>query len=652
MGVIRILEDHLVNKIAAGEVVERPASVVKELVENALDAGATRVEVRLRSGGRQLVQVVDDGSGMSRDDALMCLERHGTSKIRTEHDLFSVATLGFRGEAIPSIASISKFEIITRPASDEVGSRITVHGGRLRPPEPAGCPVGTQISAASLFFNVPVRRKFLRTVQTELGHCLEAVTRQAMIRPDVDFTVEHDGRDLIRCPAVDSRHARAADLLKAHGAALIPVVLASGDVEVEALVSPVGVHQANSAGAMYLYVNGRYVRDPTLRRAINEAYRHLVPKGRYPVVVLEVRLPPEEVDVNVHPSKIEVRFRNGRDLFRFVADGLREGLQAHGIRRPVSTAPAREREQPAEQPSVGLFAAEPAAPAPRTASPPAPAPRTASPPASAPTPAPRAAAPPAPGVPAPRPASLPAPAPRPVASLSPAPAPRPVNPSPAPRLAPVRQAPPPAPPAQTPHGPGALLPVPRFQDLRVIGQFAETYILCEGGGELIMIDQHAAHERVTLYRLQQDARERLGGAQRLLTPIIVELPVGRAELLADRLDVLADLNLEVEPYGGGAFAVSAVPPGLSNADVPALVRDIADDLAEGGAGLAGRDIMDHMLATMACHNSIRAHQALSPYEMRELLKALDAVDFEVCAHGRPVAIRVDQAELERRFHRS
>jgi DNA mismatch repair protein MutL len=630
MGKIRILEDHVVNCIAAGEVVERPASVVKELVENSLDAGARRVEVELESGGRTLVGVTDDGRGMDRQDVLMCIERHGTSKLRTEEDLNHVSTLGFRGEAMPSIAAVSRFELTSRPADQEVGTRLAVHGGKIQPPEPAGCPVGTRVMVRALFYNVPARRKFLRAAGTELGHCVDAVVREALIRPELDWTVTHDGRALLRAPAVKTRAARAAELLNDQGQALFPFELSSGNATIEALLSPVGVHHANAAGAMFLYVNGRYVRDLTLRKAVNEAYRHIVPKGRYPTVVLELRLPSDEVDVNVHPSKVEVRFRDTNDVFRFVADGLRDALERHGLRRVVPVAAFERPPQPSllSSPTAGYDAGPP----PRVAPTPQPT-------YTAPTYTQPAYTPPSPPYTPPRP-------------------PDPVVPVVA--AAPAQAEPPPPPPEAAPPPRSRneamrsdpALPVPRFQDLRVIGQLVGTYILCEGAGELVILDQHAAHERVTLYRLQQHTRERLGAAQRLLTPVIVELPLSRAAVLEAHLDELRALNLEVEPYGGASFAISAVPPGLASADLARLLRDLADELVEGGAGLAGRDLAERVLATMACHNSIRAHHSLSPYEMRELLKALDGVDFSVCAHGRPVAIRVDQRELERRFHRA
>ena len=604
---VRILEDHLVNQIAAGEVIERPAAVVKELVENSLDANARTITVKLTSGGRQLVGVADDGEGMDASDALMCLERHGTSKIRTNEDLFKVLTLGFRGEAIPSIASVSRFELLTRLQGEGEGTRIRVEGGKLQAPEPAGCPQGTQVNVRQLFYNVPVRRKFLRTVPTELSHCTEAVVREALVHPEVDFTVEHGGSQVLRSPRTEEWARRAADLLGAHGKALVPIDFASGELGVRALLSPVGVHQGSAKGSLYLYVNGRYVRDGLMRQAVREAYRHIVPKGRYPVVVVDLTLPPDHVDVNIHPSKVEVRFRHGREMVGALSEGLRDGLRLHGIRRPVD-------------PRRGSYVPDEPAPS----------------------------------------FSMELPLPSQVAvehrevdhrevdhrevdhrevELS----------SLESRVSGLE----PRASDLEPRLPeDSLLPVPRFADLRIIGQFAGTYILCEGAGEMVVVDQHAAHERVTLHRMRQDASERLGAAQRLLTPQIVEMSPAKAALLEQHLDVLTSLHVEVEPYGGGSFAVRAVPPSLGKVDIARLLEDIAQELADGGKATAGQQIADHILATMACHASVRAHQALNEYEMRQLLLALDEVDFGVCAHGRPVAIRLSEHELEHRFHRS
>lgn len=606
---IRVLEDRVVNKIAAGEVVERPASALKELVENALDAGARDLRVELRSGGRQLIIVTDDGKGMDRTDATLCLERHATSKIRTDADLFEVTTLGFRGEAVPSIAAVSRFELLTRRPEDDVATLVRVEGGRLVGVEDAASPPGTRVSVRNLFFNVPVRRKFLRTVPTELGHCLEAVTRQALVRPDLDVEVRHDGRVSIRAPRVSDRAQRAADLLGPHGRALVPAAFERGELKVQALVSPVGVHKGSAQGATYLYVNGRFVQDPQLRRAVREAYRGIVPKGRFPTLVLEVTVPPDHVDVNVHPAKTEVRFRHGRALVQAVADGVRQSLEVHGIQRPVPDRPRTlEPEGPSPQPPLPLQ----------------------DPPAGAsPWPGPARAGE------------------SPLATDRPSPPWRPAAPLAGAALEPPR--PLPGEPTGAERG---LLPVPRFQDLRVLGQLDRTYVLCEGRGELVIVDQHAAHERVTLHRLMQAEREQLGGGQRMLTPPVIELTPARARALEPHTGVLARYGLEVEPFGGESFVVKQVPAALAKADLTQLVEDVADDLAEGGGGGPLRDRVESVLATMACHTSVRAGQSLSAYEMRELLRALDAVDFGVCAHGRPVSIRISPTELERRFHRA
>ncbi len=660
---IRILEDLVVNRIAAGEVVARPASALKELMENSLDAGSNDLRIALRGGGRSLIQVVDNGAGMGRDDATLCLERHATSKIRAFEDLEEVRTLGFRGEAVPSIAAVSRMELVTRPHDTDEATRVVVEGGRILQVESAGGPPGTRISVRNLFFNVPARRKFLRTVPTELGHCMEAVTRATLIRPDVDVEVTHDGNVAVRAPACEDRARRAVALLGTDARSLVPVEYSQGDLHVDALVSPVGVHRGSAVGSAYLYVNGRFVQDPVLRRAVAEAYRGIVPKGRYPLVVLELRIPHRLVDVNVHPAKTEVRFRDAREVATVVSEGVRAVLAAEGIQSPLAPPP---RSSP---PSRPIVPASPVAARPNAPSAPivhdaapivnksAPAPQnnapSALPPAlpfgpprplvvrapvlavAEPTPADhtaeRAADAPAPEVTdrqEPRPLAVPEAAPRPAVLEDAA-------------LSPAREA-----------GAGRLLPVARFQDLRVIGQLSRTYILCEGAGELVILDQHAAHERVTLHALQRTARAGLRTGQRLLDPPVVELPAGRAERLAEHVGALAVYGLEVVPFGGRSFAIQQVPAALAGVDPTALLHDLADDLVETGRAVSIEAREAKLLDTLACHTSVRAGQTLSPYEMRELLRALDEVDFSVCAHGRPVCIVVPPSELERRFHRS
>ena len=624
---IRVLEDRVINKIAAGEVVERPASIVKELVENAIDAGATVLKVELKAGGRSLIRVSDNGKGMDRQDATLCIERHATSKIRSDEDLFSVETLGFRGEALPSIAAVGRFELLTKPHGEDAGTRVAVEGGRLVDLSDAGCPPGTDISVRSIFFNIPARRKFLRTAATELSHCIEAVARQVMCRPEIDVEVVHDGRTVLRSPERTSIAHRASDLLGPHGEALVPAEFSEGPLSVSALLSPVGVHRASGKGASYLYVNGRFVQDMVLRRAVREAYRGLVPKGRYPTVVMNVTVPADHVDVNVHPAKTEVRFRYAYDLTNAVGRGLRTGLEAHGIKKPV---PNEARYRPRGDTggrgssSQGMLPLQ-------------------SPQSELPSPGPN-------GIhrtPAETPASTGQTPPEPGAAAWPTPDTAATS---MPDMSVQLDA-----TDGTKLGQGDtrdLLPVERYADLRVLGQIANAYILCEGRGELVIIDQHAAHERVTLYTLMSDPERHLGTGQRALTPQVVELSAARAQALAAHTESLSRFGFEIEPFGGNGFAVKAVPAALASLDVAQLITDVADDIAEGGTGKPAEDVVERALATMACHSSIRAGQALSQYEMRALLSALDRVDFSVCAHGRPVSIRVSAAELERRFHRS
>ncbi len=642
---VRILDEHLINKIAAGEVVERPASVLKELFENALDAGATDVRVHLRAGGRNLVKVIDNGSGMNRTDAVMCTERHATSKIRTDEDLFRVSTLGFRGEAIPSIASVSRFTLITRPNPDcpswtsagagagpgndeDIGTCVELNGGKLIDVRAAGCAPGTEIAVADLFFNVPARRKFLRTIDTELGHCVEAVTRVALTRPELDLEVLHEDRTVLRCAPTDDPRRRAADLLGPHGEALFPVAFSRGALEVRALLSPVGVHRAQSTGSTWTYVNGRFVRDLMLRRALSAAYAGIVPKDRYPLVILDIRIPPADVDVNVHPAKTEVRFAHGFELQNALTQGLRTALQDYGIQRPVTAArpvsygaplapnptqvrlPVTLSEAQARPVNVSATIIDVEAPS----------------------------------------AWKPSTAPKPTTQVPSLPAAPMVVPSGATaQSVPAPPTPLPASGASSPNRP--LLPVPRFQDLRVIGQLQHTYLLCEGNGELVIIDQHAAAERVTLYRLTCDRANVVGGAQQLLTPRLVRLGAQRARALAPEVDSLLEWGVDVRFLGGDTFAVHGLPAPLARADLDTLLGDIADEVANGAPASMPKEKLDHFLSTLACHTSIRAGDVLSPEQIQRILQDLDDVDFSVCAHGRPVLIGIPPAELERRFHR-
>ena len=322
---IRVLDEQVIRRIAAGEVVERPASVVKELVENAIDAGARNISVVLEEGGRSLIRVEDDGCGMSRADATVCTERHATSKIQSDDDLFAIATLGFRGEALPSIASVSRFSLVTRCADDEIGTQVAIEGG-LPTITDVGCPVGTRIEARDLFFGVPARRKFMRSEPTELGHAMESLQRQAALHPDLSFSFVHNGRRLLDLPRVSELRMRAVAILGDDARDLQAVDHSFQGVEVRGLASGTTRHRADATGAQYLYVNGRFVKDPLVRRAIAEAYRDLIPKGRHPILVLDIRLDPAKVDVNVHPAKTELRFADPAPVVHAITAALNRAV--------------------------------------------------------------------------------------------------------------------------------------------------------------------------------------------------------------------------------------------------------------------------------------------------------------------------------------
>ncbi|MCB9666062.1 MAG: DNA mismatch repair endonuclease MutL [Alphaproteobacteria bacterium] len=535
---IRILADAVVDRIAAGEVVERPASVLKELVENALDAGATRLDVALGDGGAALVRVRDDGMGMSADDALLCIERHATSKISDAGDLVGVRTFGFRGEALPSIASVSRFRLTTRRAQDEAGTEVRVDGGSLVHVGPVACPPGTEVEVRSLFHHVPARRKFLRTRQTELAHCTEQLVRQVIWRPGVDVRAVHDGREVLRSPASDDLQARVRDLLGADADALVPVDASLGGIRVHGLVSPVGVHRPSSAGATYTFVRGRFVRDPVVRRGLTEAYRGVVPAGRFPLVVLDVDLEGDEVDVNVHPAKTEVRFRRPAQVIQAVQEALDEALRARRI-APVRGVPL------AAEPAGDLFAPEvPDVPVRPPAMPP---------PLPAVTPSPAAwTAPPAARPPAPAPATTAAPAPMPV-------------PVPAPTAAPA--------------GP-------------TVRAVVDGVALAVEGDALWVVDLVALARTVAAHTL---AAQRAAGevaSRALLVPARVTLPRAEASLLVREADALAAVGVELTAFGPGELAVLALPDAWTGGEPQALLEAAARALGRGD------DLVDAVVASL------------------------------------------------------
>jgi len=590
VSVIQLLPPGLVNQIAAGEVVERPASVLKELCENALDAGARAVAVETEEGGLALVRVADDGCGMAPEDAEMCLERHATSKLRDAAGLAAIGTMGFRGEALPAIASVSRLRIDTCPGDAGAGTRLAVEGGKLLERGPVARARGTTVEVRDLFFNTPARRKFMRAPSTESGHASEALVRLALAHPEVGFTLRSAGRVVLASAAGAPLAERLAAAIGREAARrLVELSGERGEVRVRALLTSPDHSQATSRG-LYLFVNGRYVRDRSATHAALRAYAETLPHGRWPAGAIFVELPLDRVDVNVHPQKLEVRFADARAvqdaIYRAVADGLRTApWLRHAPPAPALPAPAMAGEE------VASLLAEARA-AGHGELPPLP-----------PRPAPSFAFP------------LPAAPDRPEAGAAPA--------------------------------------AGYFGSLRYVGQHARTYLLCEApGGALVVVDQHASHERVLFHRLRQAWRGRRIAVQPLLLPQVVQLPPAVARALEGGLEELARLGIEVEPFGGEAFAVKGLPAVLAGVDAAALLSDLAQQLAQVEHGRAAEEAWHDLLATMACHSAVRANQELASEEVRALLDELDAIDFKArCPHGRPVVFELSLADLERRVGR-
>ncbi len=599
MSRIKILPENLCNKIAAGEVVERPASVVKELIENSLDAGADEILIDVEGGGRKLIRLQDNGCGMSRDETFLSLERHATSKIENDEDLFRLTTLGFRGEALPSIAAVSRFTLQSRDAASDAGWLVRVSGGRVDHAEAVGMPTGTTIEVRNLFFNTPARRKFLRSDQTEIGHIGDVVSRQALARPEVRFRLRHNGRVLIDALRTDEVAARVAAILGRE--AVREMVSVTSEHESLALHGMLSrpLYNRSATSAIYTYINGRYIRDRVVQHAVMEGYRNLLMKGRYPVVVLFLDLPPETVDVNVHPTKHEVRFREQNQVHGFISSAVRNALR-------TATSSSADSDRPSAAPE---------------------------PPAHSPLTAPATSRPHGSGF-EPSVARETLGEYRPPEITSGA-----VRRPPADACSPFN-----LPDSKALEGPAG--------SMTLIGQFRQSYILCQDGDDLVLIDQHAAHERVGFERLREQFSRSGIERQSLLFPVVLEFDFRETSLLQGRLQTLSKLGFELEHFGGNSFVLKGVPRLLKDSEAEQLLRDVASDLAELGESARIEDALEHILATMACHSVVRANQRLTPEEMQALLAEIDRVDFSGhCPHGRPVMQRLSLADIERMFKR-
>ncbi|MDY0223248.1 MAG: DNA mismatch repair endonuclease MutL [Desulfobacterium sp.] len=656
---IRILSDILTNKIAAGEVVERPVSVVKELVENALDAGATRITAEIVKGGRDLIRIADNGSGMSRDNALLAIERYATSKIFTDEDLFSIKTFGFRGEALPSMAAVSRFTLTTRERQSDLAVKIQINGGRVVDVEDAGAPIGTMVEVAQLYFNTPARRKFLKGIGTEMGHIADVFTGMALGAPGVGFRLLHNDRLVKAFSASATMETRAGEVFGLDALSkLRQIELAADGITVTGFLSdPVDpLFTRGTSKNLRLFVNNRLVNDRSLVAAILQGYRGRLMKGRYPLGLVFVTLAPDRVDVNVHPSKLEVRFVDQQRVFSLVVRAVRDAfLRSDGVAPSVASGSSGV-EYGAGQPEDGKKSKDPesqdgeATDGDSADSMGRPRKRHTEPSLF------QWGAPPGES------SSVSAPEPlfnKPSSSDHPLPDESQAGPPLQGRSSLGMHLHKPGQPI-----PGALLkpgPAPSPQECRqpgsepvVIGQVFGTYIIVQDGRQMVLVDQHAAHERIVYDRLKQRSDGNTVPSQTLAVPETLELTYAEADLLESILPDLAAVGMEIEPFGGTAFIVKSVPAIIDHRDVRPLVLDIVARLAESGGdpGHVTGQWLDDCLILMACHSAIRANQALNLREMQALLLQLDSCENpDHCPHGRPIRIRWGINGLERLFRR-
>ncbi|NHO56422.1 DNA mismatch repair endonuclease MutL [Acetobacter lambici] len=625
---VRRLPEVIVNRIAAGEVIERPAAAVKELIENAIDAGALRLDISLDGGGVERMIVTDDGVGISPDDLTLAVERHCTSKLGDE-TLVHINTLGFRGEALPSIGAAARLSITSRPKGESGAWRIRVEGGKTYPPEPVAGAYGTSVVVEDLFFATPARRKFLKSARVEGRHVESVVRRLALAVPQTAFRFVLDGREVLDLPAQDMA-ARAAALLDASEAdGFLNIAGEREGMTLSGFICPPSVHRSTANG-QFMLVNGRPVVDPVLKTAVRVAYRRVIEPGRHPVVALMLTVPPEQVDVNVHPAKTELRFADEAAVRSLVIGTLQRALEhgagVAGVRPVLSSAPRATRIwYPPEQ---GQMAPQPAPAYP--------------------------AAPQTSGMAEPRLMFGDAPfartLPVPPTSFAPGGANAPQDARLAGGMVGAGN-----PFAQVEEAGGARLDHPLGA---AVAQVLDTYILAVAAdGSLVLVDQHAAHERLTHERLREQYLSGRVQAQRLLVPDVVELPRVQQDLLLARQPMLERLGVEIEEFGGGSILVRALPAMLGRSDAISLLRDLADELEadENGApdemaSLDGK--LDAVIARMACHGSIRAGRRLTPEEMNALLRQMEATPRAgTCSHGRPTWLKLSRNDLEKLFGR-
>ena len=592
---INLLSDNVTKKIAAGEVIERPASVVKELVENSIDAGADRIAVELENGGAKLIRVVDDGCGMSKEDLALAFVSHATSKIDDEDDLFSVSTMGFRGEALCSIAAVSKATIISRPPDSDEGHRIDAEGGVIGQVRATGAPVGTQVESRNLFYNVPVRKKFLKTTATEMAHISEAVTRLALAEPEIQFVLRHNDRKVFNLPKADDRAQRIGEFFgKEIAENLIPVSHVSEEAEISGYLLPPSVDRSNTK-MQYTYVNGRYIRDRSLTHAIMEAYRGLLQSKRKPICFIFINVPPSEVDVNVHPTKTEVKFRNPGDVHNQLLHSLKSTLREAKLTPQVSlsSGPSQESsdvsetredvekavwdffggrsgEQKARHSGAGGF---------------------------------------------------------------------------------MKQQP--ARGAESSEGDEQPPQQQSYVQHGNVVQVLDSYIVEETEEGLRLIDQHALHERILYNEMKERMEEGSLNSQRLLIPQLVELPRQEFYAVMDMQEQLASLGVDMESFGESTVIVRSYPQLLERFDAESFLRDMLSEFDETGEAGKREKRFEALLKMMACKGAVKAGQRLSAREIKEILRRRDSAgQVDTCPHGRPTTILLSRKQLASQFGRT
>ena len=612
MNRIKLLPEQVANQIAAGEVVERPASVVKELVENALDAGATQITVEVKAGGRSQIRVIDDGHGMSRDDALMSLERHATSKITRAEDLASISTMGFRGEAVPSIASVSRFTLTSRETKAETATQITINGGKMISVQEAGAAAGTEVEVRSLFYNLPARRKFMRTEETERSHVQHALSLMALGHPEVAFTFRHNDREIWRLPAETGQGAtpleRRLNALWGEGLQFIAIDIAGVlpkrpfdeegapaiPIRIWGFIGAPGVSRSNREN-QHLFVNQRPVDNVGLSMALREGYHTALMKGKYPVCCLFLEIGPGEVDVNIHPAKREVKFHREREVRRFVADAVKKGLSDYHSQQSVNNMSKPDFVAPE---SFGLAAED-----------------------------------------------IPS---EPVAEQKPLdmgfkepPAPTPKEDA-APLISEVTL-------KEQPNRNQPLLSVP----LKIIGVVGKLYVILESERGLVLMDQHAAHERVLYEQLLEQMERDQTASQKLLLAETVELAAPDATFLTEQVETLSRLGVGVSVFGERTFLLDALPPFAKVKDAKGFLLALIDELKAAGSSVNSMRLGEDMVTKTVCRHAIKANDAMSESELEGLLHDLRQCSMPyTCPHGRPTLIEMSYPELEKKFGRT